>query len=226
MVGSAPSMPTNGLSSGTVNGSVSVGRGSIRRILPSRDAGSSAARFGSFGRAAVAEPDVEIPIGPECEFTAVVVAERLLDGQHLAVGGRVEHVRGRVERKLRHDRSAVGVGEVDVRQVLFRMERQTEEALFVAFAPEGDPDPIEGRADNVRDVEHDDVGLVVGRHDGSGLLDDEQAGVAVIGGELDRTVERAQLEQADRRLRQRPRQCGDRRSCDVSRRLSRQVGVG
>ena len=61
----------------------------MRRILPSRLAGSRPSRQPFGEAAAVADPDVQVAVGTECQLAAVVEGIGVGDRQDLAAGVRI-----------------------------------------------------------------------------------------------------------------------------------------
>ena len=170
------------------------------------------------GRAAVARPDIQHGVGSEVEFAAVVVGRRLSDRQDLAVGSGVEHEGERVVGELGDHRVACGVGEVQIGQIEFGVEREAEQTLLVAVVGER-------RACHVGDVKHGRGRLVVARDHGAAVLDDEEAGVARCPGRLDGLVEGRDLDQTYLGRRERAGERGDRGGLDGCGR-GREIGVG
>ncbi len=115
-----------------------------------------------------------------------MVVVGLIDGQHLAIRRRIEHARRGVDRVLGDDGVTLRVGEVDVRQIEGRVERQAQQTLFVA-----------GRRDPIRDVEHHRGRRAVGGRDRPGLFDHEHPVVIGSEGDVDGPRERADRLEAD-----------------------------
>src|SRR4029079_2281747 len=93
-------------------------------------------------RTAVAETDIEEPIGPECQMTDVVIGERLGDRRG-AVGAAPTQVEPRCDvgddrrraSEAGDDGVARSIGEVDEEAAArrrVRRERKTEQSLFAA----------------------------------------------------------------------------------------------
>ena len=110
-----PSVPTNGLSGGTVYGWSPDGVGSMRSDLAEQRADVERAAFGVAARSAVAEADVQHPVGTERQIAAVVVGVRLIDVQQHPLRVAVERAVG-TDGELGDHRVAVAVDVVDVGQ--------------------------------------------------------------------------------------------------------------
>ncbi len=108
--------PRTGCPPGSCTAAEPEARGSIRRILPSRDSRFCALPGGSSARTPVAGADVEHPVGPELQLAAVVVEEgRMRDRQHRpAARHRHGAAVGRVLVDLQRPVRAAGVEDVEV----------------------------------------------------------------------------------------------------------------
>jgi len=106
-------------------------------------------------RAPVAEPDVEIALGPEPELSAVVVGLGLVDLEHVPAARRVRHPA--LHGELVDLRVAVGVGVVDVELGAIGRERETEQPALAAVLahPAAEVDDGRGGDGAVADGPHD-----------------------------------------------------------------------
>ena len=118
--------------------------------------------------AAVAHPDVEVAVGPECHAAAVVIGIGLGDHEDLAARPERDDVRVRCHPVLVDDRRAVGLpGVVDV-ELAVRRERRVER--------EAEQAPLAAADDERVDIEERRRGRSgLERPDRAGLLDDEPA---------------------------------------------------
>ena len=143
-------------------------RTSAARILPSLFAGVLGRAVGVEGAAAVAEPEVEAPVGAEQELAAVVVLLGLVDVEQLAqrLGVQRAVVAGL---ELRHARVALRVRPV-----------QVDAAVRREVGVEGDPEQalLGAEQEPVAEVERDRAALAVEADDAAGLLRHPQRVVA------------------------------------------------
>ena len=102
----------------------------MRRMEPRRVDGVLAVARRVAAAAAVAEPDVEVAVGPDGELAAVVVGEGLLDEEQLPPAVLVDPL-AVAQRVLDDDRVAVGLaGVVEVDLATVARERHAEEAAL------------------------------------------------------------------------------------------------
>ena len=139
--------------------------------------------------AAIAEADVEVAVGPEDEVTAVVVRVRL----RLLEQGPLRRGIGSTvgpERELVHVAVAVGVGVVHVQMRTVGRDRQAEHAPLAPSASEP------GEIDHGCGVD----GAVADRHDATAPLCDVQRLIADAGRHRNRSVERRDGSEGERRV--------------------------
>ena len=139
---------------------------------------------------AVAEADVEVPVGPEQDVAAVVVGVGLVDEEHAPGRRSVRAVAA--HRVLDHVRVAIGVGVVDVQVRAVGRERDAEQALLA---------PARRLCREVEDRSRIDLAVADG-DDLAGLLREIERVVAGPDRHRERLRELGDRHQADRHLTQ------------------------